>query len=262
MTNLQKPSLGLIRANWNAPKRVHALFTLRTGGVSSGPFGGLDGLSGMNVGLYCGDVPACVRANRAILAGLAGGEPHWLRQVHGTAVVQADHAAPEQEADGLWTAAPGVVLAIQTADCLPVVLADSEGRAVAALHAGWKGLAGGILQKGVKTLRGALGPGARILAWLAPRIGPESFEVGGDVLEAMEKNLPQAGLAFAPGPKPGKWMADLACLAREALAQEGVAAEDVSDCGLSTAADPQRFFSYRRDKGRTGRHATLVWMEP
>lgn len=265
MPSLEKPALEAVKPRspaWGTVPRVHALFTLREGGVSSGPFGGPDGFCGLNVGLYCGDAKSCVRMNRRILADLAGSTPKWLHQVHGTEIVHGDEAAPETEADGAWTATPGVVLAVQTADCLPVLLADSQGRAVMALHAGWRGLAGGILQKGVDKLRSELPDGARILAWLAPRIGPEAFEVGEEVLEAMKALLPDAQSAFTAGQAPGKWMADLAALARQALEGAGLKPKDIEDCGLSTAADAGRFFSYRRDAGETGRHAALIWIEP
>lgn len=265
MPSLEKPALEAVKPQssaWREIPRVRALFTLREGGVSSGPFGGPEGFCGLNVGLYCGDAKSCVRMNRRILADLAGSAPKWLHQVHGTEIVHGDEAAPEAEADGAWTATPGVVLAVQTADCLPVLLADAEGRAVMALHAGWRGLAAGILQKGAAKLREELHDNARILAWLAPRIGPEAFEVGEDVLEAMKATLPDAQSAFTAGKAPGKWMADLALLAKQALEGAGVDPKDIEDCGLSTAADAGRFFSYRRDAGETGRHAALIWIEP
>lgn len=262
MMNLEKPALAAVTPDWKAPSRVKAAFTLREGGISSGPFGGEEGLSGLNVGLYCGDAKACVRMNRRMVADYAGADPKWLHQVHGTEIIRGDDAAPEAEADGSWTSTPGVVLAVQTADCLPVLLADSEGRAVMALHAGWRGLAAGIIQKGVGILKENLPEDARILAWLAPRIGPESFEVGAEVLEAMEKTLPKAREAFTDGKAEGKLMADLAALASQALQSAGVEAGDIADCGFSTAADPAHFYSYRRDKGETGRHAALIWIEP
>lgn len=135
-SNLEKPELAVLTPQWQAPASVHACFTLREGGVSSGPFGNEDGICGMNVGLYCGDAKVCVRTNRGFLSAYAGSDPKWLHQVHGTAIVHADEAAPEAEADGSWTMTPGVVLAIQTADCLPVILTDPEGRIAVALHAG------------------------------------------------------------------------------------------------------------------------------
>lgn len=265
MSDLEKPALEVVRPSspaWKAVPRVQALFTLREGGVSSGPFGGADGFCGLNVGLYCGDAKSCVRMNRRIVSELAGSAPRWLHQVHGTTILHADEAAPEAEADGAWSCTPGVVLAVQTADCLPVLLSGASGGAVMALHAGWRGLAAGIIQKGVLELRGKIPAGERILAWLAPRIGPEAFEVGEDVLEAMLASLPGARKAFKASGSPGKWMADLGVLAAQALAQAGVAAEDIEDCQLSTAADARRFFSYRRDSGETGRHAALIWISP
>ena len=262
-SNLEKPELAVLTPQWRAPASVHACFTLREGGVSSGPFGNEDGICGMNVGLYCGDAKVCVRTNRGFLSAYAGSDPKWLHQVHGTAIVHADEAAPEAEADGSWTMTPGVVLAIQTADCLPVILTDPEGRIAVALHAGWRGLAAGILQDGVKLVREKLSdPDTRILAWLAPRIGADDFEVGTDVLDAMKARLPDAASRFKPKAEAGKWLCDLAGLASDALVSEGVKREDIADCGFSTYADPVHFFSYRRDHGETGRHAALVRIEP
>ena len=213
--------------------------------------------------LYRGDAKVCVRTNRGFLSAYAGSDPKWLHQVHGTAIVHADEAAPEAEADGSWTMTPGVVLAIQTADCLPVILTDPEGRIAVALHAGWRGLAAGLLQDGVKLVREKLSdPDTRILAWLAPRIGADDFEVGTDVLDAMKARLPDAASRFKPKAEAGKWLCDLAGLASDALVSEGVKREDIADCGFSTYADPVHFFSYRRDHGETGRHAALVRIEP
>ncbi|MCI5852007.1 MAG: laccase domain-containing protein, partial [Sutterellaceae bacterium] len=187
------PAPRTIAPGWNAPDSVHALFTLREGGVSKGPWGGAGGDRGFNVGSRCGDDPAAVKRNRESLILVAGTAPRWLHQVHGTRIVRAEDAAEEEEADGSWTTAKGVVLAIQTADCLPVVITDEEGSVLVALHAGWRGLSAGILQEGVRTaLLHRASPEAGLIAWLAPRIGTESFEVGEDVLRAMESKIPDA----------------------------------------------------------------------
>lgn len=260
MLNWEKPELEMIRAEWpegTSPK-VKGIFTCRTGGVSSGPWGGPEGIMGLNVGPHVGDADACVRMNRTIVGQLVPSAPKWLSQVHGAAVVHADEVEGAPEADASWTLTPGVVCAVMTADCLPVFLADRSGRAVAAVHAGWRSLAAGVLEKSVETLRNALGEEADLVAWFGPRIGPDEFETGEDVLAAMLERLPEARDAFKPA-GDGHYKADLAMLARQALAKAGVT--DVTDCGLSTAADPARFWSYRRDGARSGRHAALVWIE-
>lgn len=244
-----------IRPDWPAPAGVQALITTRAGGVSHGPWGAGDGGGGLNLG-EGSDAPEAVAANRARLRALLPGDPCWLRQVHGTAVVDAAAAAPGTVADAAFATRPGVVCAILVADCLPVLLADARGRGVAAAHAGWRGLAGGIIQDTVAALRAALGdPAAPLLAFLGPAIGPARFEVGPEVLEAMRQRLPQAQRAFAPH-APGKYLADLYALARQALAQADVT--DVRGGGLCTLDDPGRFYSFRRGSP-TGRQAALIW---
>ena len=190
-----KPALEILQPDWDQvkPANVDALMTLRSGGVSSGPFGDQSGVGGFNVGLYTGDVSFCVKMNRDLAAQLVPTNPKWLKQVHGTEVVDAETAALETEADASIAVTPGVVCVVQVADCLPVVLADAQGRAVAAVHCGWRSLAGGILQKAVQRMRERIGDeAANFIAWCGPRIGEEDFEVGEDVLVAMQKTLPQA----------------------------------------------------------------------
>ena len=260
---LAKPGLDIIQPDRRvfAPVNADALFTCRSGGVSSGAYGGADGIMGLNVAPHTGDFGACVRMNRGIVSQLVPSDPVWLRQVHGTVIVDAAAAGGEPEADASWSMTPGVVCTVMTADCLPVLLADAEGRIVAAVHAGWKSLAQGIIQKSVALMREKTSDDARIFAWLAPRIGPESFEVGEDVLDAMKAHLPDAQQAFAPR-ENGRYLCDLAALARQALTRSGVAEADIDDCGLSTAADPKRFYSYRRDGKKSGRHAAMIWIKP
>ncbi len=236
--------------------RVRALITTRAGGVSSGPFGGEGG--GMNIGAASGDEPAAVRANRQLLRALLPGEPRWLDQVHGAVVAFA-----EEEVDGPADAAvatqPCCVCVVSVADCLPVLLAERGGRAVGVAHAGWRGLAAGVVQNTVAALRARLGEAdAELLAFLGPAIGPDRFEVGAEVLEAMLARLPQARDAFRGG-AGGRYLCDLFALARQALAQAGVGA--VYGGGLCTFSDAARFYSYRRDRV-TGRHAALIWIEP
>lgn len=265
MSAMFKSEIESVKPEWAgaAPRRVKAFFTCRTGGVSSGPWGGPDGIMGMNLAAHTGDAKFCVDMNRRILAQCLPGEPKWLAQVHGTEILHADDVRTDleaPEADGAWTATPGIVCSVMTADCLPVLLADRSGRIVAALHAGWRSLADGILQKGVAKLL-AEAPGADLAAWLGPRIGPEAFEVGPDVLEAMRRHLHDADRHFRPAGE-GRWLADLAGLAHDALVSSGVAPDAITNCGLSTYGDAQRFFSFRRDGERSGRHAALIWIEP
>lgn len=260
MLNWEKPELELVRAEWpeGMASNVKGLFTCRTGGVSSGPWGGPEGIMGLNVGPHVGDVESCVKMNRMIVGQLVPSSPKWLSQVHGATVLHADDVQGAPEADATWTTTPGVVCAVMTADCLPVFLADRKGRGVAAVHAGWRSLAAGILPKATEALRTAIGTDAQLVAWFGPRIGAEAFETGADVLEAMRERLPEADRAFK-ATSDGRYLADLAELARQSLAQAQIT--DIVDCGLSTAADANRFWSYRRDGARSGRHAALVWFE-
>lgn len=268
MADFFKPELERIDADWAAPKNVHAFFTCRAGGVSSGPYGAAEGIMGLNLASHTGDAPACVRMNRQILCGMIPAEPKWLQQVHGTTILNADRSDAGEgpwEADASITTAKKTVLCVMTADCLPVLLADSEGRGVAAAHAGWRSLADGILQKTARELAQAIaakdpGKPVRLLAWLGPRIGQEHFEVGEDVLEAMRAHLPDCAQAFAPKGE-GKYLADLGRLASMALQSEGVAAADIADCALDTFGDPQKFYSFRRDGEKSGRHAALIWLD-
>ena len=240
---------------------VSAVFTERLGGVSSGPWGGPDGIMGLNVGSRVGDNAGCVRMNRSIVAQLAPTEPRWMTQVHGIDVVRADDVADESvQADAQVTTTPGVVCVVQVADCLPVLLADELGRGVAAVHAGWRSLAAGVVENAVARLRAEIGDeAARIRAWLGPRIGFDEFETGPEVRSAFEARYPEAQGAVRGG-AGGKCFIDLAGYARAALAAAGVT--EVGDCALSTAADSARFYSYRRDGEHTGRHAALIWIEP
>lgn len=268
MADFFKPELERIDAGWAAPKNVHAFFTCRAGGVSSGPYGSLEGIMGLNLASHTGDAPSCVRMNRQILRGMLPAEPKWLKQVHGTTILNADLPDSGEgpwEADASITTTKGTVLCVMTADCLPVLLADSEGRGAAAVHAGWRSLADGIVQKTVRALTQAIeakhsGEPVRLLAWLGPRIGRDDFEVGEDVRSAMGAHLPDCAQAFAPKGE-GKYLADLGRLAMMALEAEGVAAADIADCGLNTFGDPQKFYSFRRDGEKSGRHAALIWLD-
>jgi hypothetical protein len=238
-----------ILPDWPAPKNVRAVVTTRAGGVSCAPY------DSFNLATHVGDDPAAVRENRARLrAALAlPAEPVWLKQVHGVAVVDAAQGGAEPEADGTFAAQPGAVCAVLTADCLPVLLCNREGTKVAALHAGWRGLAGGVIETGVKAL--SL-PGSELLAWLGPAIGPVSFEVGPEVRAAFVQHDMQAAQAFRAA-REGKYLVDIYQLARQRLQRLGVAA--VYGGGFCTVTERERFFSYRRD-GVTGRMAALIWL--
>lgn len=256
-------------ADWPAPPGVHALVTLRHGaGASMVPF---DRFNLGNARSAEGDDPVIVAANRAELVDRAGlpSAPHWLRQVHGTGVLRVDGPLPpgnataergrmadEPEADAAVTDAPGAVLAVLTADCLPVVFAARDGSEVGVAHAGWRGLAAGVLERTVAAMRT---PAADLLAWLGPAAGPEAYEVGVEVRDPFVGPDPGAGSAFTPT-RPGHWRVDLYALARRRLASAGLAPGDVHGGGMCTISD-RRFFSHRRS-GRSGRMATLAWRAP
>lgn len=258
------PAGSFMAPDWSAPQGVRALFTLREGGVSRGPWGGAaSGQGGFNLGAACGDEPAAVAENRARLARAVPSAPRWLHQVHGVAVHEVltpgRAGATSPIADAAVTDLPGEVCAVLVADCLPVLLADARGRAVGAAHAGWRGLAGGVIEACAARLRALLGESdAPLVAWLGPCIGPGAFEVGPEVLAAMRARLPEAEAAFVPRAS-GKYLADLPMLARQALASCGV--DDVWGGTACTFSDAGRYYSYRRD-GPTGRHAALIWIEP
>jgi polyphenol oxidase len=246
-----------IHPDWPVPPGVKAIITTRAGGSSSGAYGASDG-GGMNLGPGSGDDVSVVAANRARLREVLPGEPRWLRQVHGSRVVDAATVDGIVEADAAVTDQLGTVAVVMVADCMPVLLADERGRCVGVAHAGWRGLAAGILQATVRSMRERLGePDTRLIAYLGPAIGPDHFEVGGDVLQAMTSGLEGSAAAFVPA-DAGKYHADLFALGRMALAAAGVDA--VFGGGVCTYCDPERFYSHRRDRV-TGRHAALVWID-
>lgn len=238
-------------ADWPAPPGIHALTTLRDGpGHSAPPF------ATFNLGDRCGDDPAAVQANRRRLAALLAlpAEPLWLRQVHGVGVCRADTGTASVEADAAVSRTAGRVLAILTADCLPVLLCADDGSEIAAAHAGWRGLAAGVLEATVAAMDSAP---PRLLAWLGPAAGPQAYEVGAEVRTAFVARDPAAAAAFVPT-RPGHWCCDLYTLARQRLAALGLSR--VYGGGLCTISDPQRFYSHRRD-GRSGRMASLIWRQ-
>lgn len=241
-------------ADWPAPPGVVAFTTLRHGpGVSQAPF------DAFNLGARCGDEAAAVYANRERLIDEFSlpAAPYWLRQVHGTQAVRVTQLHPgaeEPEADAAIASDAGTVLAILTADCLPVVFATADGE-IAAAHAGWRGLAAGVLENTVAALPA---PAGRVLAWLGPAAGPQAYEVGEEVFDAFVSRDARAQPAFA-ATRPGHWRVDLYALASQRLRDAGV--EQVYGGGLCTISDPKRFYSHRRDQ-RTGRMATVVYRKP
>ena len=232
--------------DWPAPASVKACVTTREGGVSEAPFDSL------NLGDHVDDRPEAVAENRRRLTEHFSIQPAWLQQVHGIAVAHADPGIVAT-ADASWTAAPGIACAAMTADCLPALFCNRAGTRVAAAHAGWRGLAAGVLEA---TLDSLDVPAEEVLVWLGPAIGPQAFEVGPEVREVFIKQLPEAANAFVPSDNAGKFMADIYMLARLRLAERGVTA--VYGGGFCTVTDP-RFFSYRRAP-RTGRFASLIWL--
>ncbi|ROL71735.1 peptidoglycan editing factor PgeF [Pseudomonas vranovensis] len=238
----------LLFPDWPAPARVRACVTTRSGGVSLPPY------ESFNLGDHVGDAPAAVAENRRRLTAEFGIQPAWLKQVHGVVVADADPGVIA-EADASYSDTPGIACTVMTADCLPVLFCDRAGTRVAAAHAGWRGLANGVLEATLERL--ALPP-EEVLVWLGPAIGPQAFEVGLEVRDAFTTVHPETAQAFVPGAKPGKLMADIYQLARLRLAARGVNA--VYGGGLCTVSDP-RFYSYRRTP-QGGRFASLVWLTP
>jgi YfiH family protein len=252
--------------DWPAPANVQAYTTTRLGGVSRAPY------AGFNLGDHVSDIVDDVTVNRAQLKRRLNlpAAPVWLNQVHGTQIVNAAEVAAGCTADGSYTTQAGVVCAVLTADCLPVLLCNREGSKVAAAHAGWRGLANGVIET---TLAALDSPPENLMAWLGPAIGPQAFEVGAEVREIFMAHHPQAVDAFKPTVQgctsaagagcagatapSGRWLADIYLLARQRLARQGVTA--VYGGGECTYTDAQRFYSFRRDR-ITGRMASLIWL--
>jgi YfiH family protein len=250
---------GVLRPQWLAAPRVGALMSTRADGVSAAPWDSL------NLGVAVGDDPAAVAENRRRFVAGIGAQPLWLQQVHGNRVVRATTALAAVEtpqADAAWTDEPGVACVVQVADCLPVLLAAPEGRAVAAAHAGWRGLAGGVVEAALSALCKAASCAPQdVVVWLGPCIGPRHFEVGADVLQAFGQSPARADplrfIARARGDGAPRWLANLPQLARDRLQAAGV--RHMSGGDRCTVEDRANFFSYRRD-GVTGRLAAAVWI--
>jgi YfiH family protein len=239
----------LLSPDWPVPAQVKAYVTTRQGGVSRPPY------EQLNLALHVGDEPSAVAQNRALLGQACGlpGEPFWLQQVHGCAVADAASDRPGCEADAVFSRTPGQVCAVLTADCLPLLISDRAGTQVAAVHAGWRGLAGGVVESAVSRFRG--GP-QELLVWLGPAIGPRAFEVGDDVYEAFVGQCRDDAEAFQRNAQ-GRWLADIYALARQRLARLGVGY--VGGGEYCTWSQDSLFYSYRRD-GVTGRMASLIWL--
>jgi YfiH family protein len=237
-----------IEPDWPAPPNVMALQTTRNGGVSVAPY------NSFNLGDHVGDAPMAVAQNRQLLSSLLPSEPVWLKQVHGTGVIDTAAAGcGVVEADVCIARNKGAVCVVMTADCLPLLLCDDTGGVVAAVHAGWRGLCEGVIEQAVQAMNV---PPQRLMAWLGPAIGPQAFEVGAEVRAAFIEQQPQAAAAFVSEPS-GKYLADLYQLARQRLNALGVSR--IHGGGLCTYTDSERFFSYRRD-GATGRMGTFIWL--
>ena len=254
------PQHGFLLPIWPAPAGVRAVCTTRLGGVSAAPYDSL------NLGDHVGDDPAHVAANRAILQQCVGSKPVFLNQVHGTQVVALDASTPDGTvADACLTDQPGLACTVMVADCLPVLFTSADGRRVAAAHAGWRGLAGqggvGILEATVKRMQSSDMPAHDILAWLGPCISPQAFEVGDEVRCAFTASDPLAGDCFKPL-EAGKWLADLADLARLRLRALGLSQIYGNDSSAPwcTVGNASRFFSYRRDRV-TGRIGASIWLD-
>jgi len=242
-----------IRPDWPAPARVKAFITTRHAGASLGPY------SSFNLALHCGDDSAKVLQNRATLRQFLPQEPFWLHQIHGTDVVSADQPASleQAQADACIAQLPHHVCPIMVADCLPILLACESGQRVAAVHAGWRGLAAGIIEKTVLTLSLQGSAPERLMAYIGPGIGASAFEVGEEVYDTFLRQNPHNRSAFIRSPLQ-RWHADLHALALVALKSAGV--HKVYGQPVCTYSDPERFYSYRRDR-ITGRMAAFIWLD-
>lgn len=237
-----------IKPDWPASDNVHAAVTLRTGGVSHSAY------TSLNPALHVHDEPKNVLSNRQIIKNMLQlpAEPVWLQQLHGTNVVKADQAGELEQADASFTDQRNIVCAVMTADCLPLIFSSADGRKVAAAHAGWRGLQAGVIEQAVNAMKCN-----DLLVWLGPAIGPDCFEVGGEVKDAFVTKSADFAPAFRPKPN-NKWLANIYQLARINLAQLGI--EKIYGGQFCTVTEQDRFYSYRRD-GETGRMATLIWRE-
>lgn len=256
------PERGFVPDWPGLPSHIGVFSSVRSGGVSLAPYdaGQGTGRGGFNLASHVGDRFEHVLQNRAILNQVLPAQPLWMEQVHGTRVIDAAVMHDDLRADACFATRPGVVCAVQTADCLPVLLCDAENNVVGAAHAGWRGLAAGVLDSTIDTMQKAGARRQHLRAWLGPAIGPAQFEVGEEVRQQFVDLDARAACAFVQHPAtPGKFHADIYELARQRLQQAGVG--DIAGGGFCTVSDPGRFYSYRRDRV-TGRMATLIWINP
>ena len=239
----------LIAADWSAPKNIRAITTTRLGGYSVGPYAGL------NLGDHVDDAPESVIKNRRQLVQELDliKPPQWLNQVHGTEVIKAVGDGKTKQADACWTDEKDQSCIVMTADCLPVFYTDQQGSRVAVAHAGWRGLADGVLEQTLKVFSDP----SKVIVWLGPAIGQQAFEVGGEVREQFCDLLAESAAAFVPSVNQDKWLADIYQLARLRLNRAGVS--KISGGSHCTATQSELFYSYRRD-GVTGRMASVIWI--
>ncbi|WP_229007456.1 peptidoglycan editing factor PgeF [Methylophilus sp. Leaf408] len=242
---MHKPEF--IIPDWPAPANVKALQTTRAGGISTGSYASL------NLGDHVKDNPLHVAHNRQSLSPFLPTEPVWLQQVHGIRVIDASTSSCLETADASFSTRKEVVCVTMTADCLPVLLCDKAGTVVAAIHAGWRSLCDGVIEAAVEVMPGEA---SHLMAWLGPAIGPEAFEVGGEVRQQFILHDAQAEAAFRP--HGNKWLGDLYTIARQRLQSSGITR--IYGGGRCTYTEPESFFSFRRD-GDTGRMATFIWLE-
>ncbi len=237
-----------IEADWPAPAGVHAVSTLRTGGVSQGQY------ASFNLAMHVADNVEDVAHNRQQLRQKLQlpGEPVWLQQVHGKHVIKADPMRINQQADASYSDQAGVVCTVMTADCLPLLMTANDGSKIAAVHAGWRGLLAGVIEHTVAALNTT-----HIMVWMGPAIGPHCFEVGEDVRRAFMHKSAEFAQAFSPHAQ-NKYLLDIYRLARQILEKQGV--NKIFGGNYCTLSDEEKFFSYRRD-GVTGRMASLIWRE-
>jgi YfiH family protein len=244
-----------ITPEWPAPDNVQALFTTRDGGVGKDPY------ATFNLGDHVGDDPQTVSRNRMLLRAILPSEPMWLKQMHGNHVLNADHddCSIPCCADASFSSRPGNVCAVLAADCLPILICDRAGSLVGAIHAGWRGLATGVIEQAISEMRGSSHANLCLMAWLGPAIGPDHFEVGDEVREVFIERDPLSARAFRRhgAVQTPKWLADLYLLARLSLNRAGIT--EIYGGNECTFSNPERFFSYRRD-GQTGRMAGLIWL--
>jgi polyphenol oxidase len=241
------------------PAHIVALTTIRSGGVSGVPYHDGKGGGGFNLATHVGDQAEHVLQNRRLLASYLPNDPEWLTQVHGTRVLDLDMEHGDLIADACVTSRPGVVCAVQTADCLPVLFCDAKTNVVAAAHAGWRGLAHGVLENTLDTMLAAGADIGNVMVWLGPAIGPDQFEVGAEVRQQFVDVNPCAIAAFKSSPNnPDKFYADIYLLARLGLQRAGVV--NIAGGGFCTVSETDKFYSYRRD-GVTGRMASLIWVK-